>query len=81
MRKYAFRLFHRWSEGIGGDRKKFSKCVEVGIRSWFPSRAYIGFQPVDDRSARRRAVDINGDALDNLWWVFKEGQWVLDEEY
>ena len=39
----------------------------------------MGFQEDEDRSTRRRAVDLNGDPI-NAWWVFWDGAWVLDEE-
>ena len=78
-RKHAFCTFHRWHRGVGGPREQFYKCVEIGVRSWYPDRAYMGFHDDEDRSARRRAVDLNGDPI-NAWWVFCDGAWVLDEE-
>ena len=78
-RKHAYRTFYSWCEGVGGSRKKFNKCVEIGVRSWYPDHAYMGFYTDEDRSKRRRVVDANGDAIDNWWWFFKDGVWVLQE--
>ena len=64
---------------MGGSRKKFNKCVELGVRLWYPDHAYMGFYADEDRSKRRRAVDAYGNAIDNRWWVFKDGVWVLEE--
>ena len=57
----------------------FYKCVELGVRSWYQDRAYMGFREDEDRSARRRAANLNGDPI-NAWWVFWDGAWVLDED-
>ena len=67
-------------DGIqGGTREQFYKCVELGVRSWYLDRAHMGFWEDEDRSAQRRAVDLNGNLI-NAWWVFWVGAWVLDEE-
>ena len=55
------------------------KCVVVGIRSMYPSRAYMGFYGDEDQSLRRRAVDAEGNEID-LWWEFRDGAWELAEE-
>ena len=78
-RKMAFRTFHRWREGIGGPRIKKERCVEVGVRSLFPDEAYMGFYNDEDRSKRRRAVNMMGEEID-AWWVFSDGGWVLEKE-
>ena len=59
-RKHAFSTFPRWYARVGGCRKKLYQLVEIGVRSWYPDKAYIGFWVDEDRSARRRAVDKNG---------------------
>ena len=74
-----FVLFIDGIKELGGARERFYKCVELGVQSWYPDRAYMGFWEDKDRSARRRAVDLNGDPI-NAWWVFWDGAWVLDEE-
>ena len=51
--KFAFRTYFRWSKGIGGEREKLQRCVEIGVRTWFPSCAYMGFYDDDDITARR----------------------------
>ena len=75
----TFRTYFRWSKGVGGERQQLPRCVEIGVRSWFPSRAYMGFYDDDDRTATRQAVDMFGNAID-LSWVYRGGAWVLDEE-
>ena len=77
-RKHAFCTYHRWSRGIGGERVKLEQCVVIGIRSWYPSRAYMGFYADEDRNMRRRAVNLYGDAID-AWWEFRDGDWRLVE--
>ena len=79
QRKHAFRAYFRWSHGVGGGRKQLEKCVVVGIRSMYPSRAYMGFYGDEDQSLRRRAVDAEGNEID-LWWEFRDGAWELAEE-
>ena len=78
-RKYAFRTFCRWSGMMGGGREQLPNCVEFGVRSWFPDRAYMGFHADNDHSARVRAVNANGVYID-LWWVYRDVGWVLDDE-
>ena len=68
--KHAFRTSVRWSQGVGAARTKLSKCVEIGVMTWYPDRAYIGFQEVDDRRVRIQAVDMFGEFIDAVlvWW-------------
>ena len=73
-RKHAFRTFFRWSGGIGGKREQLEECVVIGVRSLYPSNAYMGFYPNDDRTSRRRAVNMYGEAL-YVWWEFIDGEW------
>ena len=78
-RKHAFRTYFRWSRGIGRDREKLETCVVIGVRSWYPDKAYMGFYKNEDRSLRRRAVDMFGNEI-NAWWEFRDGAWALVEE-
>ena len=78
-RKMAFRTYFQWSRGLGGGREKLEKCVEIGVRSWFPSRAYMGFREGNDAAARIQAIDMFGKPVD-CWWVCKDSAWVLDNE-
>ena len=77
-RKYAFRTYHRWRKGFGGERVEFERCVVIGIRSWYPSRAYMGFYADEDQTMHRRAVNLYGDVID-AWWEFRDGDWQLVE--
>ena len=78
-RKKVFQTYHRWRSGGGGPRTKLERCVVIGVRTLFPSRAYMGFHDADDTSERKQAEDLFGNRI-NAWWVYKEGAWVLDEE-
>ena len=78
-RKFAFRTYNRWKNGPGGGRNRLEKCVLVGIRCMFPSEAYMGHHDYEDRSVRRRAVDMMGNRI-NAWWVFRNGGWELEKE-
>ena len=78
-RKMMFRTYFRWSRGIYGPRENLDACVLFGARSLYPSRAYMGFCEVNDRSVRKRAEDIFGNDID-LWWEFSGGAWELEEE-
>ena len=73
-KKTCFCTFFRWSGGIGGKREKLKECVVIGVRSWYPSNAYMGFFPDEDRTLRRRAVNMYGEALD-VWLDFIDGEW------
>ena len=77
-RRMIFWTYHRWRWGGGGGRVQLERCVEVGVRSWFPDRFYMGFHACNDRTARHRAVDMFGNDV-NAWWVFRDGAWVLEE--
>ena len=76
-RKYMFRTYHRW-RGRGSSRQRIEKCVEIGVRIWFPSKAYMGYYDNNDRSVCKRAVDIFGNDID-AWWVYGDDGWVLEE--
>ena len=78
-RKHAFCTYHRWSRGIGGERVKLERCVVIGVRAWYPDSAYMGFYENEDRSLRRRAIDMYGNET-NAWWEFTNGAWALVEE-
>ena len=71
---YVF-CWRNWGE-VG--REKFPKCVEVGIRCWFPSTFYMVFHEDDDQCARRQAVNMLGKFVD-AWWVWRDGTWELEE--
>ena len=78
-RKMVFRMYFTWRSGGGGSRTKLERCVKIGVRTWFPSHAYMGFHDADNPSERKQAVDPFGNRI-NAWWVYKEGAWVLDKE-
>ena len=77
-RRMIFRTYHRWRWGGGGGRVQFERCVEIGVRSWFLDRCYMGYYAGNDTTARHQAVDMFGNDVDS-WWVFRDGAWVLDE--
>ena len=79
-RNYAFHKFCRWSNMVGEGREQVKNCVKFGVRSWLPDRAYMGFHADEEHGARRRAVNAIGLFID-LWWVYRDGAWLLDEEY
>ena len=64
---------------MGRGREQLKNCVEFGVRSWFPDQAYMVFYADDNHIAQRRALHANGVFID-LWWVYRDGAWVLDEE-
>ena len=78
-RKHAFRTYFKRSCDVGGRRKELEKCVVIGVRPMYPSCAYMGFYGDEDRSLRRRAVDMEGNQID-LRWEFRDGAWELAEE-
>ena len=39
----------------------------------------MGYHDRDDRTARIREEDMFGNRID-MWWVYKDGAWVLDDE-
>ena len=77
-RRMIFQTYHRWRWCGGGGRVQLERCVEIGVRSWFPDRCYMGFHAGNDPTARHQAVDMFGNVVDS-WWVFRDGAWVLDE--
>ena len=78
-RKHTFRTHFRWSKGIGGGREQLEQCVVIGVRSWYPDSAYMGFHEAEDRSVRRQAEDMYGKKI-SVWWEFRNGVWVLAED-
>ena len=78
-RKMAFRMYFQWSRGVGGGREKLEKCVKISVRSWFPSRAHMGFRDGNDAALQIQAIDMFRKPVD-YWWVCKDGAWVLDDE-
>ena len=78
-RKHAFRTYFRWSRGIGGGREKLEQCVVIGVRSWYPDTAYMGYHEAEDCSVRSQAEDMYGNKI-NAWWEFRDGAWALVEE-
>ena len=58
---------------------KLERCVVIGVRAWYPDSAYMGFYENEDRSLRRRAIDMYGNEI-NAWWEFINGAWALVEE-
>ena len=49
-RKHALCTYFRWSRGIDCDREKLETWVVIGIRSWYPDSAYMGFYKNEDWS-------------------------------
>ena len=78
-RRMVFSTYHRWRWGGGGGRTKLDVCVEIGVRSWFPDKAYMGFHDNENRKTRRQAIDMFGNRI-NLWWVYRDGAWMLDSQ-
>ena len=78
-RKMVFRTYFKWSGVPGVHRQRLPDCVVFGVRACFPSRGYMGFCEDNDPTVRKQAEDIFGNLID-LWWVFRDGGWELEEE-
>ena len=76
-RSQVFATYHKWRGGGGGGRTRLETCVETGVRSWFPDKAYMGFHHDEDRTTRQQAIDMFGNKI-NLWWVYRDGAWILE---
>ena len=76
-RRMVFATYHRWRWGGGGGRTKLDIFVKIGVRSWFPDKAYMGFHDDENCKTRRQAIDMFGNRI-NLWWVYRDSAWMLD---
>ena len=81
-RRMAFQTYFRCSRRVGRERlwQKLEACVEIGVRSWFPDIAYMGFYEEEDRTTRRQAIEMFGNRV-HLWWVYRDGALMLEEAY
>ena len=75
-RSQVFATYQRCRGCGGGERTRLETCFETGVRSWFPDKAYMGFQYDEDRKKRQQAIDMFGNKT-ILWWVYRDGAWIL----
>lgn len=84
IRRYLYRAFLIHSEWAPLERNicvELPKCALSVIRKQYPGKinAYIAHRWRAATIDRKNAVDQEGNVLENLYWVYFEHRWVLEQ--